>query len=183
MKTSTTMRSHSTLFTAVILFALPFAASGQAATQQVVAAAGGVDTAGTVQLSWTLGETAVDRMAGPFRVTEGFHQPMLRVEPGWPDQRDIVHAQRHDDAVQQALTVFPNPASDRVDIRRDALLDEPLAMRLFDAEGRAVWTGQLDPGASQMHLRVDHLAAGAYYLFASRPASAQGAQFTIVKIQ
>lgn len=176
------MRSHSTFFTAVILAAFPFAARGQAATQQVISAAGGTDAAGPVQLSWTLGETAVDRMAGPFRVTEGFHQPMLRVEAGWPDRQDV-SAQRRDDALQQALTVYPNPASDRVEIRRDAGLGEPIVMRMFDAEGKAVWTGQLDSGADHMQVLVDHLAPGAYYLSASRPASAQGAQFTIIKIK
>jgi hypothetical protein len=34
-----------------------------------------------------------------------------------------------------------------------------------------------------MQVHVDHLAAGAYYLIASRPASAMGAQFTIIKIK
>jgi len=177
------MKSHHTLFTAVIQAAVPFAVRGQAPTQEVISAGGGVEAAGPVQLSWTLGETAVDRMAGPFRVTEGFHQPMIRVDAGWPDKQDNVPVQQQDDALQQALTVYPNPASDRVDIRRESGLDEPLAMRLFDANGRAVWTGQLEAGAAQAQLLVDHLAAGAYYLFASRPASAQGATFTIIKIQ
>jgi hypothetical protein len=177
------MRSHSTLFIAVMLAAFPFAARGQAATQQVISAAGGSDAAGPVHVSWTLGETAVDRMAGPFRVTEGFHQPMLRVEAGWPDKPGVISTQAHDDALQRALTVYPNPASDRVEIRRDAGHGEPLAMRLYDAEGRAVWTGQLESGATHMQVLVDHLVAGAYYLIASGPASARGAQFTITKIK
>lgn len=177
------MRSHSTFFIAVILAACSFAAEGQSATPQVVSAAGGEGSAGHVHLSWTLGETAVDRMAGPFRVTEGFHQPVIRIDAGWPDKQDSVSAQRQDDALQQALTVYPNPASDRMDIRREAGFDVSLDMRLFDADGRAVWTGQLEAGAAQTHLLVDHLAAGAYYLFASRPASATGAKFTIIKIQ
>jgi hypothetical protein len=176
------MRSHSIFLIAVTLAAFPFAARGQAATQQVISAAGGSDAEGPVHVSWTLGETAVDRMAGPFRVTEGFHQPMLRVEPGWRDRQDV-SAQRQDDALQQALTVYPNPASDRVEIRREADLGESLTMRLFDAEGKAVWAGQLDSGAAWMQVHVDHLAAGAYYLIASRPASAMGAQFTIIKIK
>ena len=131
----------------------------QQLTPSVLAIAGGSDAAVGIHLDWTLGELATTAdLDGAFPITEGFHQPRLRVEefpvtatPERPNVRALPE-----------LEVFPNPTVGELTIRTDS--DTALRFTLTDIAGKLVLTGDPDTTVGTRTLSVADLTPGTYLL-------------------
>jgi hypothetical protein len=78
----------------------------------------------------------------------------------------IVAINRPMTAVDGALALFPNPATDQLSIRLLSTANEPVSMRVFNAQGQqlSVTTFSIHVGANLLSLPVHGLARGAYFL-------------------
>ncbi|MDP4256235.1 MAG: T9SS type A sorting domain-containing protein, partial [Bacteroidota bacterium] len=78
----------------------------------------------------------------------------------------VVALSRPMTAVDGAITLYPNPATDQLSIRLLSTTHEPVMMRVFNAQGQelAAYASPLHVGANLLSLPVRRLAPGAYFL-------------------
>lgn len=136
-----------------VLIAAPMLAGAQSITPEVVASAGEHFDNGTVQLSWTLGEVAVQTYDnGTNILTEGFHQPEL-----------LVTSIEEVSELNMSVNIFPNPSTEFINIEFMGNKTDML-VELFDMHGKIV--RQIDVRAFQMEtgINVADIAAGGYLL-------------------
>lgn len=62
----------------------------------------------------------------------------------------------------QSVQVFPNPFSDRLNLRFARALAQPVQLRLLDIQGRLLFTEVLPAGATDRVLPLAHLPSGVY---------------------
>ena len=97
----------------------------------------------TINASSTLGEAITGKSSGTTIIaTQGFQQVadtgMVSIETPLGDKFDIV--------------VFPNPTVDHITLQFTGVLDHPVDIQLFDANGRAIsgWNLSIrQPGETQ----------------------------------
>ncbi|MBA4321533.1 MAG: hypothetical protein C0408_01825 [Odoribacter sp.] len=139
----------------MILFAL--SAGAQQIKQEVISSAGGFNVASgnTISISWTLGETIIPTFTssdGTLILTHGFQQKYIitAVEENFLDPVQV--------------TVFPNPASDIVNIEFDTPTDGEIKLFLLDTQGRLVKTDQIEAAVTNKQINLQDLSTGIYYL-------------------
>jgi hypothetical protein len=122
--------------------------------QQVIASAGGYNTATGITLSWTLGETIIPSY-GPTAgliLTHGF-QSVLRT---------VIVEENIETPVK--VTVFPNPASEYLNISFAEPLDAEVNLVLFDSEGKLFKNQVIEAATSEIQLNFQELPSGIYFL-------------------
>lgn len=67
-------------------------------------------------------------------------------------------------AIDEAVTMYPNPASHSVFVRLNAAGSEPLSFFLYDMSGRMVRNFSMNATGETVHIGLDGLGAGVYYL-------------------
>jgi hypothetical protein len=139
-----------------ILIASLFVLNASVQAQQVIASAGGYYVSGpaNLTLSWTLGETIIPSY-GPINgliLTHGF-QSVLRT---------VIVEENIDTPVK--VTVFPNPASDYLNISFAEPLDAEVNLVLFDAEGKLFKNQVIEAATSEFQLNFQDLPSGVYFL-------------------
>jgi hypothetical protein len=138
-----------------ILIASLFVLNSSVSAQQVIASAGGYYTSAVnLTLSWTLGETIVPSY-GPTNgliLTHGF-QSVLRT---------VIVEENIDTPVK--VTVFPNPASDYLNISFAEPLDAEVNLVLFDSQGKLFKTQVIEAASSEIQLNFQDLPSGIYLL-------------------
>ncbi len=138
---------------AIVLLAGPMLAGAQSITPEVVASAGEHFDNGTVQLSWTLGEVAVQTYEnGSNMLTEGFHQPELLIT-------NIEEVNNLD----MSVNIFPNPTSEFINIELSGNRTNMTA-QLFDMNGKEVSRVKVDAYQMETGINVSKLAVGGYLL-------------------
>jgi hypothetical protein len=141
-------RSILFLFTILLAFSL----SAQV-KQEVIASAGGYSVASGVSLSWTLGETIIPTYtSGGLTLTHGFQQQLI-VTAVEENLEDVVK-----------VTLFPNPASDVVNIKLESPLDGEVKLFLLDSGGKLIKTDFMEKTAVEKEINLQDLPAGLYLL-------------------
>lgn len=121
--------------------------------QEVIASAGGYDTNGGLSISWTLGETIIPTFTnGDLVLTHGFQQQLL-VTTVEENLEELVH-----------VKVFPNPASDNVNIKFESPVEGEISLTIIDAQGRLIKTDFIEPAMLEKQINLQDLPAGIYYL-------------------
>jgi hypothetical protein len=137
-----------------ILAASLFVLNASLQAQQVIASAGGYNTATGISLSWTLGETIIPSY-GPtngLMLTHGF-QSVLRT----------VKVEEYIETPVK-VTVFPNPASDYLNISFAEPLDTEVTLVLIDSEGKLFKNKVIDAATSEIQISFQELPTGVYLL-------------------
>jgi len=128
-------------------------ASGQ--KLEVIASAGGFSTASEIAISWTLGETIIPQFTSADKtiiLTHGFQQQLI-----------ITTVEELLDALVK-VTVFPNPASEIVNIEFEEPIDCEISLLLLNSQGQLVKTGVIESTTVNKQLNLQYLPAGIYYL-------------------
>lgn len=123
--------------------------------QEVIASAGGFNTASGISISWTLGETIVPQFRsqdGSIILTHGFQQQLI-----------ITTVEELLDALV-SVTIFPNPASEIVNIEFEEPVDGEINLILLNSQGQLVKTGVIESTTVSQQLNLQDLPAGIYYL-------------------
>ena len=136
-----------------ILIASLFVLNATAQKQEVISSAGGYYIASGITLSWTLGETIIPcYTAGGLILTHGF-QSVLRT---------VIVEENIDTPVK--VTVFPNPASDYLNISFTEPLDAEVNLMLFDVQGKLFKTKVIEAATTEIQLNFQDLPSGLYML-------------------
>lgn len=137
-----------------ILFAIIFVLSvnGQV-KQEVIASAGGSNTGGNLSISWTLGETIIPTyQSGNLILTHGFQQQL------------IITAVEENFDILVNIKVFPNPASDNLNIRFEEPIDGEVVITIIDSQGRLVKTETIEATTMEKQISLQELGGGVYFL-------------------
>lgn len=147
--------------TAIYITALLLLAGANLKAQSVgpttLNATGGTAVIGTSEFEWSIGEmTLVNTFTGTgIVVTQGILQPILSTE-GVAETR----------VAPKDLQVFPNPATDVVNVQYTSANSRALSCRLFDMTGKEISSKNIVSANGQAIGQVDvrSLAAGTYML-------------------
>lgn len=121
----------------------------------VIASAGGYDVKGGLSLSWTLGETIIPTFMskdGTLTLTSGFQQQVL-----------ITAVEENLDVLVN-IKIFPNPASDVVNISFESPVEEEIVLTLFDSQGKLVKKDLIESSMIEKQINLQDIPAGIYYL-------------------
>lgn len=137
-----------------ILAALILSISASAQVkQEVIASAGGYNVAGGMSISWTLGETIIPTFtAGGLTLTHGFQQQL------------VVTSVEENLGILVTVKVYPNPASEILNIRFEEPLEGEITISLLDSQGRLIKTDVAEATTIEKQLNLQDIAAGVYYL-------------------
>ena len=131
-------------------------AAGQV-KQEVISSAGGFNKSidNTISISWTLGETIIPTFTsqdGSLILTHGFQQKLIitAVEENFEEKVQVL--------------IYPNPASDMINIRLSGDTDKEVLLFLLDEQGRLVLTDKIEPAVSEKTVNIESFAPGVYYL-------------------
>ena len=148
------------------------ASYAQRLSPQVLAPAGGIARTATMSLEWTLGEGAIETATTATRIyTQGFHQPILRVEPS---------AELAGSAY--SIEVAPNPVTSTLTVRIDSEAETGfLQLSLTDLLGKAHYSAQAPARQNTRQIDMAGLPAGLYFLQVRSATERLIKSFKIVK--
>lgn len=139
-----------------VLTTILFALSANAQVkQEVIASAGGYNVNGGLSISWTLGETIIPTFKsqdGTLVLTHGFQQQLI-----------ITTVEEKLDVLVN-IKVYPNPASDVVNIQFEAAVDEQIILTVLDSSGKLVKRDLIEVALTEKQVNMQDLPAGIYYL-------------------
>ncbi len=137
---------------------LPSMGLAQQLSPAVMATAGGQHKNEQLSLEWTLGETFIETVSLPNRIyTQGFHQPMLRVE----DLPQLASPYR--------VRIAPNPVATILNVAIDAEEDTKFQLTLTDMTGRTFYTKSAAVQSDPIQVEMKALPAGVYLLQVATP--------------
>jgi hypothetical protein len=141
---------RSILFIFTILLAFSLSAQVK---QEVIASAGGYSVASGVSLSWTLGETIIPTYTnGGLTLTHGFQQQL------------IVTTVEENLEILVNVTIYPNPASEILNIRFEEPLDGKVDLVLLTQDGKLVKRDIIETSTIEKQVNMQDLPAGIYFL-------------------
>ena len=144
------------LFTCVFLHGMFVTALSQELVRQVSASMGHSGMVGYTVFQYTIGEPLVTTLAaGDLLLTQGFQQPEV-VSPNKAPEAPFV----------SDFIVFPNPASEKVNLAFDLLQDGRVVFMLVNNAGQVVFSTATNMLAGRVTyaLPVSGYAVGLYYL-------------------
>jgi hypothetical protein len=142
--------------TALLLLSVS-ALSAQGTIQQVIATAGGSQTApgGSYYTGWTVGETLVATWKaadGSMTLSGGIQQNIIitavETTPGW----DI------------EVNIYPNPVGSILTIKFNVPLKETFLLYLYDVNGRLVTTERTEEMSDIIQINMEEFPSGTYFL-------------------
>ncbi len=108
-------------------FGLAITALSQTASPELISSAGDYFNNLSYQLEWSLGECVTSTLgSGPYTIAQGFHQHSYNIETFIDNLSGS----------EISISVYPNPATDRVSIRLIPATPEHLKYILFDINGK-----------------------------------------------
>ena len=144
-------------FLILIAVALILPVGAQTVEPKVIASAGGYDEVGGISISWILGETIIptfqdDPVTPTIILTHGFQQQLIitTVE----DNLDIL----------VNVTVYPNPASEILNIRFEEPLNDEVDLVLLSQDGRLVKNDIIEATTFEKQISMQDLPSGIYFL-------------------
>jgi hypothetical protein len=125
--------------------------------QEVIASAGGYNKSAdnSISISWTLGETIIPTFTsqdGSIILTHGFQQKL------------IITAIEENLEELVKVTIFPNPASEQINIQFEASTDKEILLYLLDAQGKLVKTDKIEAATVEKSINLQDIPAGVYFL-------------------
>ena len=130
-----------------------FSLSLSAQKQEVIASAGGYNTDGIISISWTLGETIIPTFkTTDLILTHGFQQQLI-VTTIEESLFELVN-----------VTVYPNPASEILNIRFDVPLDGEVEVFILNQQGSLVLTDFIDATTVEKQINMQEYPAGIYFI-------------------
>jgi hypothetical protein len=134
-----------------------FTLSLSAQKQEVIASAGGYNSAGGISISWTLGETIIptfkdDPVNPTIILTHGFQQQLI-VTAIQENLFELVN-----------VTVYPNPASEILNIRFEVPLDGEVEVFILNQQGSLVLTGFIEATTVETQINMQEYPAGVYFI-------------------
>jgi len=129
-------------------------AQAQSKDRDVIASTGGYVTTPSVQVSFTLGETAIQFLnASGASISQGFQQP-----------NNVGAASVASPNLDAVITTYPNPFVSFLDIKTDRSLENP-SLQLTDATGKTIPTNPTNviPG-KHWRIQIGALPTGNYWL-------------------
>jgi hypothetical protein len=139
-----------------ILFSMLFAFSVNAQIkQEVIASAGGYNINGALSISWTLGETIIPTFTsqdGSLILTHGFQQKLI-----------VTTVEENLDLLVN-IKVFPNPASEVLNIQFEAPVEGEIVLSILDSQGRLVKRDIIESTMVEKQINLQDIPAGIYYL-------------------
>jgi len=168
-----------------LLCAIPICLSGleaQSVSQSVIASDGGSGKGAGVQLDYTLGELAVDRLTGQqVSMTEGFHQPLLMVEPVEGDPS--VTGSSKSIEPEPIISLTPNPVATELMVKFAQPAPKTITLDVRDANGIRVLQKQLEPIHGDSPIDVSGFLPGVYYFHFTAAGQHIQSTYKISKIQ
>jgi hypothetical protein len=139
----------------LLLFAI--SANAQQIKQEVIASSGGYNVAsgGTISISWTLGETIIPTFTsqdGSITLTHGFQQKIVITAV----EENLVNPVK--------ITVFPNPASEVINVEFQNPTDGEVSLFLLSNQGSLVKTINIPSGTLIKEINLQDLPSGIYYI-------------------
>jgi hypothetical protein len=142
------MKRYILVFSAA-LYALSL--SGQ--KQEVIASAGGYNSSGGISISWTLGETIIPTFSsGGLILTHGFQQQLI-VTAIEDNLEELV-----------SVTVYPNPASEVLNLRFEVPVEGEIDVYLLNQQGQLVKTDIIEAATLEKQINMQEYPAGVYFL-------------------
>ncbi len=138
----------------VLVLVGDYLCQAQSIDRKVIASGGGVVSTPAVQLSFTIGETAIQYLsASGMSLCQGFQQ--VGANPTSIHKVNRMGAQ---------LSIYPNPFVKDIAIKSNKKLSN-VAFSMIDITGRrvAITSEELDNGR-HWHIQVSNIAAGNYWL-------------------
>lgn len=142
----------------LIVFAIVLPLGAQTLEPRVIASAGGYDEdPGVVSISWTLGETIIptfqdDPVTPTIILTHGFQQQL------------IITTVQENLEIFVNVTIYPNPASEALNIRFEEALDGAVDLVLLSQDGKLVKRDIIEAATIEKQLNMQDLPAGIYFL-------------------
>jgi hypothetical protein len=140
----------------LVLFVSLFALSAAAQVkQEVIASAGGYSSVTGFSISWTLGETIIPNYKASdnsIQLTHVFQYQIIITDV----QENI------DNPIK--VTVFPNPASENINISFEEPNDGEITLLMINSQGKPVKTDVIETMAVEKMLNLQDLPSGIYYL-------------------
>jgi hypothetical protein len=168
----------------ILLIAFSFNANAQSIHRSVIGAAGKTATAGNVILSGTVAEMSTATLNAPSaKITQGFHQGNLtiaRITAGEIIEEDQeLKREQPGFAAEFKVEVYPNPATDYINIRTSGNDIRTMAM-IYDATGKMIRLITLDG----LENRVDFtdFAEGKYIVSVKAEDGTINESFRIIKV-
>jgi len=128
-------------------------AISQVAKQDVIASAGGYNTATGISLSWTLGETIVPTFSSSNLIlTHGFQQQLI-----------ITSVEENLESLVK-ITLYPNPAIDVINLVFDEPLDGEVQVTVMNFMGKLVRTDFMESAMVEKQIDLHDLPGGIYFL-------------------
>lgn len=125
--------------------------------QKVISSAGGYNINGTFSINWTLGETIIPSFKnGDLILTHGFQEKLI-----------ITTFEENIDVFVN-IKVFPNPASEVVNIQFELPLEEKVVLFILDSQGKLVQRDIIESSLTEKRINLQNLPAGIYYLRLSK---------------
>lgn len=141
---------------AVASFACVESAAQISTTPNVTSNCGGAGEDSGYKMEWTLAEFAVLSLGNSqYHFTQGFHQPFL-VKP-YVSTVGIAET-----PTAAATALWPNPASNQLNLSFAGLASPPATVKLFGLDGKLLHSHQLNSGTTTAVIPIADLAAGSY---------------------
>jgi hypothetical protein len=141
---------HYFLFLFTVFFALSVEAQIK---QEVISSAGGYNSNGGISISWTLGETIIPTYkVGDLVLTHGFQQVLI-----------ITTIEENLDQLVN-VKVFPNPASEIVNLQFEIPVEGEITLFIFDSHGQLIKRDIIESTTVEKQINLQDLPAGIYYL-------------------
>ena len=137
-----------------ILIAVFYALEASGQKQDIISSAGGYYTSSGISMSWTLGETIIPSY-GPTNgliLTQGF-QSVLRT---------VAVEENLEPPVK--INLYPNPASDYLNISFSEPLDEKADLVILDAQGKLFHKEVIEESTTDFQVSFQEMPSGIYLL-------------------
>ena len=156
------------ILTIGILYTL--SVSGQQLSHEVISSAGDYFKGSNATLSWTIGEAVIETFNGTNCIlTQGFQQPFI----------SVTGIKKLEDKNLE-IKVFPNPASDFLNVRFIATEKIDLIIELIDLNGKVLLNEEIVTDQLIKQINFTHFKSGSYFL---RIRKTDGQLLEIYKIQ
>jgi len=128
--------------------------NAQGSNPEIVSSAGETFQGNNMQIDWTLGELAITTIQNSSQqVTQGFHQPNYTITS-------------IDELPQKIgeIKVYPNPTSDRIEMKLNFDQNRNIKIQLKDFNGRLIWSTEINVSQIEHVENISNLPNGNYFL-------------------
>lgn len=146
-------------------------AIAQSISPEVLSSAGRSFRGVSIQIDWTLGETAITSLQTPYQqITQGFHQPHHAITNDLPEKAG-------------QIIVFPNPTQDVLQVEMLFIQDRHVHIQLYDVSGKLLWTREVSGQSILQEVNLSTYPNGNYLLCFSIDQNEFSQSFKIQKVK